>query len=53
MVNIILKKVLVKTNTCRQRAILIIDASDNSFHRLLICASDRERERSLASNMKA
>ena len=38
-----LQKVLVKMNTCRQRAILTIDASDKSLPRLLICASDRER----------
>ena len=47
--NLILKKLLVKTNTCRQRAILAIDASDKSLPRLLICASDRER--SLTSKM--
>ena len=31
--------------------ILAIDASDKSLPRLLICASDREREWSLASNV--
>ena len=50
--NLILKKLLVKMKICRQRAILKIDASDKSLPRLLICASDRERERSLASKMK-
>ena len=49
--NLILKKLLVKMNTCRQRAILTIDASDKLLPILLIYASDRERERSLASNV--
>ena len=34
-----------------ERAILTIDVSDKSLPKLLICASDRERERSLALNM--
>ena len=33
--NLILKKLLVKMNTCRQRAILTIDASDILLPRLL------------------
>ena len=37
----------IQETTC-----LTIDASDKSLPRLLICVSDRERERSLASNMK-
>ena len=38
-------------NTSRQQAILTIDASDKLLPRSLICASDRARERSLASNV--
>ena len=33
------------------KTILTIDTSDKSLPRLLICSSDRERERSLASNV--
>ena len=49
--DLILKKLPVKMNTCRKRVILAIDTSDKLLPRLLICASDRERERSLASKM--